>query len=142
VMTRASKNVQSAGDKYQCIFQDLRASRVSVVHREDFQQSSGERDVLKALGAATGVFFVAGEPIRIVRAIKGTAIDGQLHKQLVDGLVLAGANAGALMMPEVVITLMPISKSREVNGKSATFVALKCNSYSDPLRHCGEACRR
>jgi cyanophycinase len=84
-------------------FRNLEPAENPVVHREDFQQPSGERDVLQSLGTATGVFFVGGEPVRIVRAIKGTAIDRQLHERLVDGLVVAGTSAGALMMPEVVI---------------------------------------
>ena len=109
VMTCASKKPSKAGDEYKKVFEDLGAKHVQVVHVADPSRAANS-EILNPLMSATGVFFVGGEPIRILEAIRDTPVATILHQRHERGLVIAGTSAGALMMPDVVI----------LNGDSAT----------------------
>lgn len=102
VMTSASTKPERMGLEYEVLFTKLGARSAESVHSDECR--GNPRRVLELLERATGVFFIGGQPYRILDAIKGTPIDDLLHKRYAEGLVLAGTSAGALMMPEVVIT--------------------------------------
>jgi cyanophycinase len=102
IMTSASKKPNKVGEEYRETFRQLDVNEVNVFHIGE-NGNADRPDVLAGLIAATGIFFVGGEPIRIVRAIKDSPIDKMLHERVQFGAVLAGTSAGALMMPEIVL---------------------------------------
>ena len=112
VMTCASKKPSKAGNEYKKVFEGLGVRRAQVVHVADPSRAANA-EVLNPLMSASGVFFVGGEPIRILEAIQDTPVASMLHQRHERGLVIGGTSAGALMMPDVVI----------LNGDSATHPA-------------------
>jgi cyanophycinase len=101
-MTCASNKPKEKALEYEVTLTKLGAGRVQSIHTT---HCNGQPDkVLAALQRASGVFFVGGQPYRITDAIKDTPIADALYERVRTGMVLAGTSAGALMMPEVVIT--------------------------------------
>src|SRR3954468_16778797 len=101
IMTTASQKPKNAGREYEELFWGLGARAENVAVRDGRE---GDLDpIAELIDEADGVFFVGGEPSRIIPALRNTAVHTVLHQRYQDGLILAGTSAGALMMPEVVI---------------------------------------
>jgi cyanophycinase len=105
VMTVATERVAESGKEYTQVFKRLGAGNVSVVDvscRED----ALNKESLKTLERATGVFFTGGDQLHVTSLIGGTEMDMLLHQMYEEGVVIAGTSAGAAMM----------SKSMMVSG--------------------------
>ena len=102
VIAVASGHPEEAAASYSDLFTRLGAREardLSISKRGDANAASAVR----AIEAATGVFFTGGNQLRITRLLGGTKIDTTLHKRHEDGLVLAGTSAGAAMMSTIMI---------------------------------------
>lgn len=102
VMTAATSLPKEVGEDYINIFNRLGAESVQVVHTEHRDDSQREASI-RIVEQATGVFFTGGDQSRIVDFIKGTPLDGVLHKRHEQGVVIGGTSAGAAMMPDEMI---------------------------------------
>ncbi|MFI5496203.1 cyanophycinase [Actinoplanes sp. NPDC051859] len=66
--------------------------------------AANEPEVVRALAAATGVFFTGGDQTRITTVLGGTLADSALQTLVRDGaVVLGGTSAGAAMMAGTMI---------------------------------------
>ncbi|WP_442483041.1 cyanophycinase [Aeoliella sp. SH292] len=100
VMTTASQKPDKVGAKYAEALQKLTGTDASIAVCDG--RDGDLEQVAKCIAQATGVFFVGGEPCRLLGALKGTVVEEVLHKSNSEGLVIAGTSAGALMMGDVV----------------------------------------
>src|SRR4051812_17983278 len=102
IMTCASGEPVESGNEYQSAFEELGAARITTFHSDesgtcDFQQAA------PYLRRATGIFFVGGEPGRILAAMKDTPFEALLSECVRCGCVLAGTSAGALVMTDFAV---------------------------------------
>lgn len=102
VLTAATSEPREAGETYIDVFERLGAAVVWVVDTRD-QEDANHIDAVRAIGQASGIFFTGGDQARIVERIKGTILEGAIHKRHAEGIVIAGTSAGAAIMPEVMI---------------------------------------
>jgi cyanophycinase len=100
VMTTASQHPHKVGAKYTEVLGKLAGIEASISVC-DGREGDLER-VASCVAQATGVFFVGGEPHRLLEALKGTVAEEVLCNRYREGIVIAGTSAGALMMGDVV----------------------------------------
>src|SRR3954470_21971598 len=115
IMTCASGEPVESGNEYQSAFQELGAARITTFHSDEngkcnFQQAA------PFLRQASGIFFVGGEPVQILAAIKDTPFEPLLHECVREGCVLAGTSAGALVMTDFAV----IDGERETDPQKYT----------------------
>jgi cyanophycinase len=60
-------------------------------------------ETIEILEGVDGVFFTGGDQRRISTFVAGSRVDGWLHQNLAQGLVIAGTSAGAAMMSNAMI---------------------------------------
>jgi cyanophycinase len=102
VLTAATSEPEEAGETYIEVFRSLGAADVQVVDTRD-QNDANRFEAVRAIGAATGIFFTGGSQARIVESIKGTLLDDVISKRYREGVVIAGTSAGAAIMSEQMI---------------------------------------
>ena len=102
VLPLASRMPLQVGGKYADVFGVLGAGEVDVVQIAT-RADANSREVVEALGEATGVFFTGGDQRRITSLLGGTETDSTLHERIRDGMVLGGTSAGAAMMSSTMI---------------------------------------
>ncbi|NJR66661.1 MAG: cyanophycinase [Leptolyngbyaceae cyanobacterium CRU_2_3] len=102
VLTAATNEPEEAGETYIEVFRSLGAADVQVVDTRD-QKDANRFDAVRAIGAATGIFFTGGSQARIVESIKGTLLEDVINKRYLEGIVVAGTSAGAAIMTEMMI---------------------------------------
>src|SRR4051812_46207816 len=101
LMTTASQKPEAARREYVDLFAQLgtKAENISTCDGRE-----GDLDhIANCIDAVHGVFFVGGEPVRILHALRESVVAEALRERYKNGLIIAGTSAGALMMPEVVI---------------------------------------
>ena len=107
VMTVATNEPQSAGDKYNRLFRSRGIKHVLTIDvstREDaFDEAS-----LQKIKDADALFFTGGDQLNITSLMGGTPLHDLLTERAKKGLTIAGTSAGAAMM----------SNSMIISGKS------------------------
>ncbi|MBF2067976.1 MAG: cyanophycinase [Calothrix sp. C42_A2020_038] len=102
IMTAATELPREVGENYIRVFERLGAEDVRIVDTETRDDASSST-ALKAIDAATGVFFTGGDQARITSILKDTEIDAAIHKRYAEGTVVGGTSAGAAVMPDIMI---------------------------------------
>jgi len=101
VFGMASEDGLSAGEEKAQDFRKLGATALNVW--ADAAQANSD-SVARLLDAATGVWFIGGDQVRLVKALGGTKTESAIHARYVAGAVIGGTSAGAAVMTTPMIT--------------------------------------
>ncbi|WP_207711670.1 cyanophycinase [Sulfobacillus harzensis] len=102
VVTTASRQGESAYQRYHRIFADLGVDQVLDFTLESRKEAEASAMVERMVGTAT-LFFSGGDQLRITSVLGGTAFHQALLQEHKRGLNIAGTSAGASMMSDTMI---------------------------------------
>jgi cyanophycinase len=85
------------GDRYESVFRNLGADRVSILPFKTRADCESER-YLKELDRADGVFMTGGDQVRLAGILSGTSAAELLRTRNAEGMHIAGTSAGASAM--------------------------------------------
>jgi cyanophycinase len=102
VVIPTASQLLSTGPRYERIFGDLGAERVSSLDF-DTRRDAEEPGRLARLQQATGVFFTGGNQLRLGTLIGGTSVAKALRQMNAAGVPVAGTSAGAAFISEHMI---------------------------------------
>lgn len=102
VLAMASDYPLDVGARYATLFRELGARDARPLHLAARAEADGA-DAVRAIEAASGVFFAGGTQQRIVDVLAGSAVETALHRRHTEGLALGGTSAGAAAMSSVMI---------------------------------------
>jgi cyanophycinase len=102
VVIPTASQLRSTGPRYERIFGDLGAERVSSLDF-DTRRDAEEPGRLARLQQATGVFFTGGNQLRLGTLIGGTSIAKTVRQMNAAGVPVAGTSAGAAFISEHMI---------------------------------------
>jgi cyanophycinase len=106
VIAAASESPGQREGEYADALKRLGAGRVEPLRLRQREDANAESAV-EAIGRATGVFFTGGDELRLANIVGGSRVHLALHSAIADGLVLAGAGAGAAMMTSTMLLTGP-----------------------------------
>lgn len=101
VIPTASK-VHETGARYEAIFRDLCAKRVTVMDF-DTRRDCQEPNRLQRIEEATGIFFTGGNQLRLTALLGGTPVAQLIRKRNAAGVTVGGTSAGASILSEHMI---------------------------------------
>ncbi len=101
VIPTASK-MHETGPRYEALFRDLGASRVTVMDF-DTRRDCQEPNRLQRLEEATGIFFTGGNQLRLTALLGGTPVAQLIRKRNAAGVTVGGTSAGASILSEHMI---------------------------------------
>jgi cyanophycinase len=101
VIPTASK-MHETGQRYEAIFRDLGAARVTVMDF-DTRRDCQEPNRLQRLEEATGIFFTGGNQLRLTALLGGTPVAQLIRKRNAAGVTVGGTSAGASILSEHMI---------------------------------------
>jgi cyanophycinase len=101
VIPTASK-MHETGLRYEAIFRDLGAARVTVMDF-DTRRDCQEPNRLQRLEEATGIFFTGGNQLRLTALLGGTPVAQLIRKRNASGVTVGGTSAGASILSEHMI---------------------------------------
>lgn len=90
------------GKMYVQVFQRLGCTSVEVVHIKDRKQAA-EKQTVKALKEAKGIFFTGGDQLRITGLLGGTIAEKIIQEAYHQKKIIAGTSAGASAMSDTMI---------------------------------------
>jgi cyanophycinase len=90
------------GDRYESVFHNLGADRVSILRFKTRADCESKRD-LEVLDRADGVFMTGGDQVRLAEILSGTSAAKKLHTRNAEGMHIAGTSAGASAMSAAMI---------------------------------------
>jgi cyanophycinase len=102
VVIPTASQLASTGARYERIFAELGAARVSAMDF-DTRRDCEEPGRLERLQQATGVFFTGGNQLRLTTLIGGTSIAKVVRVLNAAGVPVAGTSAGAAFISEHMI---------------------------------------
>ena len=102
VVIPTASRVRDTGPRYERIFGELGAGRVSALDF-DSRRDCEEPGRLERLRSATGVFITGGNQLRLSTVIGGTAIAKAIRTMNAAGVHVAGTSAGAAFISEHMI---------------------------------------
>lgn len=100
--TVASHQPEGYLDDYDQAFADLDVGELVELYVED-RVEAGDRDKLRVLDDAAGVFFSGGDQLRITSQIGDSGIEAKVRALYDRGGVVAGTSAGASVMSETML---------------------------------------
>jgi cyanophycinase len=100
--TVASHHPEGYFEEYQKAFRDLDVGELVELYVEN-RSEAGDRDKLRVLDDAAGVFFSGGDQLRITSQIGDSAIEEKVRRLYERGGVVAGTSAGASVMSETML---------------------------------------
>jgi cyanophycinase len=101
VIPTASK-MHETGPRYEAIFRDLGAARVTVMDF-DTRRDCQEPNRLQRIDEATGIFFTGGNQLRLTALLGGTPVAQLIRKRNASGVTVGGTSAGASILSEHMI---------------------------------------
>jgi cyanophycinase len=101
VIPTASK-LHETGSRYEAIFRDLGARRVTVMDF-DTRRDCQEPNRLQRIEDATGIFFTGGNQLRLTALLGGTPVAQLIRKRNAAGVTVGGTSAGASILSEHMI---------------------------------------
>ena len=101
VIPTASK-MHETGTRYEAIFRDLGAARVTVMDF-DTRRDCQEPNRLQRIDEATGIFFTGGNQLRLTALLGGTPVAQLIRKRNASGVTVGGTSAGASILSEHMI---------------------------------------
>jgi cyanophycinase len=102
VVIPTASQLQSTGARYERIFGDLGAERVTAIDF-DTRRDCEEPGRLERLRQASGVFFSGGNQLRLSTLLGGTSIAKAVRVMNAAGVPVAGTSAGAAFISEHMI---------------------------------------
>ncbi len=102
VVLPTASQLKSTGPRYERIFADLGAARVTALDF-DTRRDCEEPSRVDRLQRATGVFFTGGNQLRLSTLIGGTPIAKTVRQLNAAGVPVAGTSAGAAFISEHMI---------------------------------------
>jgi cyanophycinase len=102
VVIPTASQLRSTGPRYERIFAELGAQRVSAIDF-DTRRDADEAGRVERLRQATGVFFTGGNQLRLSTLIGGTAVAKTVRQLNAAGVPVAGTSAGAAFISEHMI---------------------------------------
>ncbi len=102
VVIPTASRVRETGPRYERIFGDLGAGRVTAIDF-DSRRDCDEPGRLERLRSATGVFFTGGNQLRLSTVIGGTPVAKAIRLMNAAGVHVAGTSAGAAFISEHMI---------------------------------------
>jgi cyanophycinase len=102
VIIPTASMLRNTGTRYERLFSDLGASRVSSLDF-DTRRDAEEAGRLERLSQASGVFFTGGNQLRLSTLVGGTAVAKSVRQLNAAGIPVAGTSAGAAFMCEHMI---------------------------------------
>ena len=101
VIPTASK-MHETGSRYEAIFRDLGAARVTVMDF-DTRRDCQEPNRLQRIEEASGIFFTGGNQLRLTALLGGTPVAQLIRKRNAAGVTVGGTSAGASILSEHMI---------------------------------------
>jgi cyanophycinase len=102
VVIPTASRMNETGPRYEKLFQDLGAARVSVMDF-DTRRDCQEPNRLSRLEEATGIFFTGGNQLRLTTLLGGTPIATMIRRRNAAGATVGGTSAGASILSEHMI---------------------------------------
>jgi cyanophycinase len=102
VVIPTASRVHETGARYQQVFSDIGAARVTVMDF-DTRRDCQERGRLKRLEAASGIFFTGGNQLRLTTLLGGTPVARLIRQRNAQGVTVGGTSAGASILSEHMI---------------------------------------
>ena len=100
--TVASHKPEGYFDEYQKAFADLGVDELVELYVQD-RAEAGDREKLRVLDDAAGIFFSGGDQLRITSQIGDSGIEAKVRRIYERGGVVAGTSAGASVMSETML---------------------------------------
>ncbi len=100
--TVASHKPEGYFDEYQKALADLDVGELVELYVED-RAEAGDREKLRVLDDAAGIFFSGGDQLRITSQIGDSGIEAKVRRLYERGGVIAGTSAGASVMSETML---------------------------------------
>jgi cyanophycinase len=102
VVIPTASRLNETGPRYEKLFRDLGADRVSVMDF-DTRRDCQEPGRLKRLEEASGIFFTGGNQLRLSTLLGGTAVAKLIRVRNAHGVTVGGTSAGASILSEHMI---------------------------------------
>ena len=102
VVIPTASRVHETGPRYEQIFSDLGAARVTVMDF-DTRRDCQEPGRLERLAEASGVFFTGGNQLRLTTLLGGTPVAKLIRSANARGVTVGGTSAGASILSEHMI---------------------------------------
>jgi len=102
VIIPTASRLNETGPRYEKLFRDLGADRVSVMDF-DTRRDCQEPGRLKRLEQASGIFFTGGNQLRLTTLLGGTAVAKLIRVRNAHGVTVGGTSAGASILSEHMI---------------------------------------
>ena len=102
VVIPTASRMYETGPRYEQIFRDLGAARVTVMDF-DTRRDCQERRRLERLQQASGIFFTGGNQLRLTTLLGGTPVAKLVRTQNARGVTVGGTSAGASILSEHMI---------------------------------------
>ena len=102
VVIPTASRMTETGPRYQKIFNDLGAKRVTVMDF-DTRRDCQEAGRLKRIEEATGIFFTGGNQLRLTTLLGGTPVAKLIRVRNAHGVTVGGTSAGASILSEHMI---------------------------------------
>jgi cyanophycinase len=102
VVIPTASRMNETGPRYEKLFSDLGAARVSVMDF-DTRRDCQEANRLQRLEEATGIFFTGGNQLRLTTLLGGTPIATMIRRRNAAGVTVGGTSAGASILSEHMI---------------------------------------
>lgn len=102
VVIPTASRLNETGPRYEKLFRDLGAARVSVMDF-DTRRDCQEPGRLQRLEEATGIFFTGGNQLRVTTLLGGTPVATVIRRRNAAGAAVGGTSAGASILSEHMI---------------------------------------
>ena len=111
--TVASHQPEGYFDDYEKAFADLGVGELVELYVEDRTEAS-DREKLKVIDDAAGIFFSGGDQLRITSQIGDTGIEAKVRSLYERGGVIAGTSAGASAMSDTMLVRGTSSETHRI----------------------------
>src|SRR5882762_6412511 len=102
VVIPAASQMHETGPRYEKLFSDLGASKVTVMDF-DTRRDCQEPNRLRRIEEASGIFFTGGNQLRLTALLGGTPVAQLIRKRNASGVTVGGTSAGASILSEHMI---------------------------------------
>jgi len=102
VVIPTASRLHETGGRYEQLFRDLGAARVSVMDF-DTRRDCHEQGRLDRLEKASGIFFTGGNQLRLTTLLGGTPVAKLIRGRNAHGVTVGGTSAGASILSEHMI---------------------------------------
>jgi cyanophycinase len=102
VVIPTASRVHETGPRYETLFRELGAARVSVMDF-DTRRDCQEPNRLGRLEEASGIFFTGGNQLRLTTLLGGTPVATVIRRRNAAGVTVGGTSAGASILSEHMI---------------------------------------